>query len=486
MKNKGTWILLGLVVLLGVYTYFGDFKRKESEEKAKEEQSKVVALAKDQINAIEILREKEPLTLVKAGETWMVEAPLKDAAAPEMVDQFLTEIIDDKSLRVAKEGEKIVWADYGLDDPLGTVVLKTADGKSAKVSVGRQKDFQGNHFLRRDEEAKVLVGNSTWSGRVAKSGTDFRERKVFRQKTADIEKIRLRNSKGEFTLVRKDGVWVNEGQPAWQIDQAKAGDFLTGIGNAKALEFLDPASPALKTSGLAKPSAEVRLFAKGAAGETAPTWTLQVAKSKDNVFFGKVSEPDLTVKLDAFEAGKLLEQTEYALRDGKLPFALATADVKQIDYKSPRHDLVLNHDGAAWKVEKAPPEHEAQMGKVTDLLTKIRDAQVTHFLDSKTQNLFKNAVHHLKLVGGDGKDLLALDWTAPMKLKLNGAETNVVLMKTTAFAEPFAMDEGTVKAWDVDQISKAKAPPPPPPGTEHQPATGGASAGPDEAAKEAP
>ncbi len=470
MKNKSTLVLLGVVVLLGLYTYFFEFKKKEADEKVKTEQSKIYQLEKDQIVSFEIARENDPILVTKATDGWNLEKPIHDAAANEMADQFVTELIDDKSNRVAKEGADINWADYGLDKPLATFILKNNAGKSVAIKVSAQKDFEGNYFLRKDDENKVLVGSGLWLGRTGKTFSDFREKKVFRKKTADVDKVTIKNSQGEFTLVMKDTQWINEKHPDWKLDQTKVREAITGIGNMKALEFLDPSTTDKKTFGLASPTGHVSLFLKEAAQTNKPTWTVQIAKSKDNIFYGLVSEPNLVVKLDGFETGKVMNLSENGFRDGKLPFVLAAGDIKKIEYKGPRHDLALQQEaGGNWKIDKSPPEHESQQAKVVNLLTKVREAQVSHYLDSKTQNLFKSADRHLRLMSADGKDLLGLDWTAPIKLKLNGVDANVVLMKTTAFAEPFAMDEGTVKAWDVEQITQAKAEKPaaaaePPPG----------------------
>ena len=54
-NNKATWILVGVVVLLSLYTYFGEYQGKEKE-KTREEQQAVIlkGINADQVNLIEI------------------------------------------------------------------------------------------------------------------------------------------------------------------------------------------------------------------------------------------------------------------------------------------------------------------------------------------------------------------------------------------------------------------------------------------------
>ena len=56
MKNRGTWILFGAVVLLSAYAYFGEYKGKEKAKASKELKSVILKdIKQDQISSTEIL-----------------------------------------------------------------------------------------------------------------------------------------------------------------------------------------------------------------------------------------------------------------------------------------------------------------------------------------------------------------------------------------------------------------------------------------------
>ena len=52
MKFKGTWVLFLVVLLLGAYAYFGEYKQEIDEQKKKEEETSLVTSKVDQISSI--------------------------------------------------------------------------------------------------------------------------------------------------------------------------------------------------------------------------------------------------------------------------------------------------------------------------------------------------------------------------------------------------------------------------------------------------
>ncbi len=456
MKSKGTWFLVGFVVLLGLYTYFVEFKKKEADEKAKDQQAKIFQLEKEQVTNIELQTETDKIILEKSPEGWSMTSPIQDAASNETVETFLNDLIAEKSDRVAVEGDNIDWKEYGLENPKGKVTLKDNTGATTTVAVSGQKDFNGNFFLRRNQENQVLVGGYAWLSRTSKVSTEFRETKIFRHLGSTIESVKIKNANGPVELVNKDAKWLVSGHPDWTIDQDKVREMTTGLGNLKSIEFLgEPVASKFKQYGLDKPevSIEVKLSGKE------ETWSVNIAKTKDSIYYGVVSNPNLIVKLDGFESDKFFKYQASGFRDGKLAFKVGEGDIKTIKVQDESIDVELMQEGGSWKMVKGPPGNLASQEKVIGLLSKVREAKVGYFLDKKEQGLYKNPKSRVTLLGEGEKELFALNWTQPMKLKIGGSDKMVVLMSTSQSSEPFAMEEATVSSWNIKNLV-AKAPEP--------------------------
>ena len=99
MKNRGSWILFLVVVLLSLYAYFGEYKGKETEKIAKEQKALILKdIKQDQINTIEINNLEQKISLSKNTEGWVLLSPTSDSADNAEIDSWLKQLVEEKSL----------------------------------------------------------------------------------------------------------------------------------------------------------------------------------------------------------------------------------------------------------------------------------------------------------------------------------------------------------------------------------------------------
>ncbi|MGZ5279084.1 MAG: DUF4340 domain-containing protein, partial [Pseudobdellovibrionaceae bacterium] len=237
MKRKqlvGFSIVVFLVVAYAGYDYWSS---QEQEAKQSEqlllwngdiEQVKKIALT---ISDSEIQLEKDP-------DGWKMTAPVQDSANTNLIEQYIDGISTEKAQETVVEGGQIDFAAFGLDNPKGVITLTLNSGEMTKFSIGQLKNFQGDAFLRKNDENKVMVVSSTWLSKVEKTALDFRDKRVMRRSNAKTEKLSFQKRKNKFELEKKDSQWIAVGHPEWKLDQNKVREIMAQLNSTEALEFI--------------------------------------------------------------------------------------------------------------------------------------------------------------------------------------------------------------------------------------------------------
>lgn len=288
MKLKGRTILVLCLLLFGGYAFY-DFQQDKKKEEKTMEEVRLLTVNFEQVNHVEIQKGESTIVLDRTVDGWELTAPLKDLADSSVVDDFIKNTVPERVIEVAKEGEGIDWAMYGLDKPLATITFKTSANTQNVFEVSEKRNFEENVFARRDKENKVLVVNSVWQTRANKTVLDFRDRRFLRNKIASVDEVKLKNAKGLLEIKRVDGQWIIPGKKDIKLDQNKVREVLTAIADARASEILEGNT---KSTGLKNLfTMDLTLADK--------KWKAEVAQAKDKMIFANVSEPQFQLKMEA-------------------------------------------------------------------------------------------------------------------------------------------------------------------------------------------
>lgn len=306
MKLKGRSILVFCLLIFGGYAVYDFFKEKKVQEQQSME-ARLMTVEFDQVDFVQIQKESQKIVLKRSVDGWTVEEPLQDAADNTAADDFVKGAFTERIIEVAKEGEEIGWALYGLDKPMGTVTFRTTSGKQNIFEISAVRNFEDNVFARRDGENKVLVVNSIWQTRIAKGVMDFRDRRFLRHKIASVDEVRLKNSKGTMEIRRVDGKWMAPAQKDLVLDQNKVREFLTTIADAKAVEFVSGKMPSLKN-----------LFVMDLV-MAEKKWKAEVGQAADLGIYAKTSEPAQQMKMEAGALDSFIKATLADLRETPEP-----------------------------------------------------------------------------------------------------------------------------------------------------------------------
>ncbi len=125
MKGKQILISLLILVLLSVYLYFGEIKKRQKKEIEQNKQETIYQdLKKDDVTEIVVQTIENKVICKKVGNDWMMVEPLKTFADDSIIGSIIERHSSAKSSRIIEDAD---LSEYGLDKPEVYIELVTKD-----------------------------------------------------------------------------------------------------------------------------------------------------------------------------------------------------------------------------------------------------------------------------------------------------------------------------------------------------------------------
>ncbi|MFN9067197.1 MAG: DUF4340 domain-containing protein, partial [Bdellovibrionales bacterium] len=237
-QNQGVLLLLVAVLALGLYAYFGEYKREINEAKNKESQLKILKFPPDQIKKIRGITAGEVLELDKSVEGWSVKSPYQDQADSEMIDQMLNQMSNEKIVDKIKIQSGIDLTEFGLKNPAGHIEFINNKDEIQKIFISSRKNFENLQYLQVSDQDGILTSGDSWFSFLGKPSSTFRDLRLLRFGISKLESFRLKNNSGEFEIINKEAQWIPKNGD-WDLDQNEVRSYLMQLTQAKAVEILN-------------------------------------------------------------------------------------------------------------------------------------------------------------------------------------------------------------------------------------------------------
>ncbi len=440
MKNKGLLILSGLVLLVGGYAIY-DYQSEKKSEQQKDQQSLILDLKADQISEIKFQTEKEQFSLLRKTEGWMIQEPISEKADESAVNNFVEELSKEKSITMitsSGSNESLDLKVFGLDKPKASIELKDNSGKSVRFTIGSVKNFEGQCYLQKNQDNKVILSSSDWHLKSEKKVFDFRDKRLLRMDISSVKSIHIfgpAKTNENIMIVKKDADWVLSEKQAIKLDQNKVREILTIISATDIKDFMSSGTPSKEQSkilSLANPVLQFELEANDGK-----KWKAKFFKSKENIITAKLTEPDYLVKLSPSDLDKLQQITISSIRDRQEAFNFNKSDIK---------DVLVN-------LKKVTSE------KSKNLIGQLRNMEVLEFADHESTLLPMPEAKgqpktEVQLIGEQDKKIWSLEIGIKKTIPVNGVQTTAYLAKSSSYANFFWIKENDVK----ELIKESEAP----------------------------
>lgn len=208
--NKSIRILLIVFVAL-VALYFLFFRTKERENTEKID-AKLFVADSSKIDKIEIVKTNETIVLEKVNGQWMITKPVNYPADTNAVLPMLKDLKSFVLESVASENP--AKFNTFLDSVNNPQVSTYQDGKLLGTFILGKIQGQGNSFIKKTDENRILLASGLISSNFTKPLKDYRNRVILALNTFNINRLEFKSTdsnKVNFTAVKDS---VNK----WSID----------------------------------------------------------------------------------------------------------------------------------------------------------------------------------------------------------------------------------------------------------------------------
>lgn len=455
MRIGKTYLFAFLVIAAVVAVYFLDYRQSEKNEQQKEMDLQIIKFDKEQINMLEIVKKDEKIILQKSESGWSLLEPIQDKADTDQIEQLVGSIVDEKMLAVAKESEHLTDADlieYGLDQPLAVYNIKNNLGQSKKITIGTQKNFEGNSYLRLDSDNRVYVANAVWFTKAENKLIYYREKRLYRLPLADVTNVKISSLVDNFELKRVGSVW-SSARSEVILDQNKVREVIRKISESIIQDYVfdgEPSSALIEEKGLnRKPIVHVEF---GAAGGI---WAVDVnINDSENAVYALTDRPTRLVRLDPSSWEFFGNLTADSLRDRISVTRFSLSAVQKMYIKYNNKELNFYKENEKWKqegVETGAKESE----KLAEVLNRIHDLEISEFIDKKQADHFKG--NDMVILKTDANNLVyQLNWGPGFKMKKVGKEKDYYYARTQISPSIFALEKERIDRIGLDQLFKKK------------------------------
>jgi hypothetical protein len=294
MKGKQIIVSLIVLVLLSVYLYFGELKKRQQKEMEKNKKETIYPdFKKDDISEITVKTIKQKFILKKTGNDWLITEPISTYADETTIGSILDRHSAAKSDRII---EQTNLSDYGLDKP-EVYIEFTGKDKAFKLNMA-------GYNPTGDSAYASIPGNTTTVYLVPKhlrldcdkELKDFRYKGLMKftdDKVTEIV-VNLKDKDKRYKL-KKEGEWWYVVSPVSKTAKnERVTTYLSYMKNTGIKNFIDSKDEA--KYGLSAPSEFIEVY---------------LDKDKKRVYFGKEEKSQNSRYAKSTEHKEILEIPDY-------------------------------------------------------------------------------------------------------------------------------------------------------------------------------
>ena len=207
MKGKQIIIALAVLAVLGAYLYFGEIKKKESEDREKSEKEAIwPGIVFEQVaEAIITNKETGKIAVKRSGTGWLIEKPKKVDGNKPVLDNVIGGFFRHKIIRKIEQAD---FSDYNIGKTETTITLVTADDKRLKILFGDTNPTGSYAYagIEGDTQTAYMLDASLKTN-CEKKFFEMRFTGIVKLDENLVEKVRVNFKDKKYTLEKKDGLW---------------------------------------------------------------------------------------------------------------------------------------------------------------------------------------------------------------------------------------------------------------------------------------
>ena len=192
MRSRSLLILAAIVVGIGAFILLWERHQPSSDERAELADKVLPGLVPDDVREIRIEGGQATVRLVRSGEAWRLQAPIRFDADSSRVNTLLTTLENleaDRRLGL----DEVEGSDYGLAEPAYRVTLVGPDDRETVLAVGDETALGSDRALQVGGSDEIAITSGWFVSDLDRSVDDWRSRDVvdvFADQVASLEVLR--------------------------------------------------------------------------------------------------------------------------------------------------------------------------------------------------------------------------------------------------------------------------------------------------------
>ncbi|HEY7037910.1 MAG TPA: DUF4340 domain-containing protein [Methylomirabilota bacterium] len=371
-------VLLVLAAGLGGFFFYDTYWLNPRREKAESVKGRIWTVEPKDVEAVTLVRPDGTVRLKRTADGgWEMLEPVKARGDRSVVDDMVTTLATARMDREI-DANPAKPADFGLDPPQAEVRLDVKEQAQPLVlKVGSKNPTGVWVYAREGSKPAVITLSETVARDTARPVADLRDHSVIAFDRRNVTGIDLGVEGDQISLAADEpGKWRIVKPRPLRADSDVIAEFLDKLEGAKATEFVDDAPKSLQPYGLDKPARVTLWIGKDKDRSSRTLLVGRTAPDKKGVYVKREGEPGVLLTADALWTA--LPKNVAVLRD-KVVVSYASDKLEKIEVDHGKSTIVLQKDGAAWKLTQ-PEGLKADTGAVTQLLWKVRDLRALAFL----------------------------------------------------------------------------------------------------------
>ena len=251
MSTKTTLFLLAIAGLLLGFIALYERKQPRSWQAADRERY-VLLFDRNSVEGIDIYSSEDKVKLRKRGSQWVMEAPVKDRANMQAVQEILTlcESLQRESGSI--EADKKQWKAFGVNKP--SVRLKLLGPEMPpELLFGKETAVEGKMYVRLEGSSTVSVTGADLRSMIVRKPDEFRDRQLADFDSQEVTKVSVKTGAGEIDLALQAGRWGVVKPLHARADDLRVTAFLNSVLHTQIAAFLPENGANLNSYGLSEP-----------------------------------------------------------------------------------------------------------------------------------------------------------------------------------------------------------------------------------------
>ncbi len=377
-KNKflGTYIVVGVAVLLGIYVY-------QSEKGGHVDSSavRIFETNKDDISAIELTDNGtgKVIALQKKGKDWKMVKPGDYELDKGEVEGLVNNLADLRIERKVRENISDL-APYGLDKPAYKAAF-TEKGKQKAYMIGKKNPTQVSYYVM-DESGKDLYTAFNYSvDNLKKDLKSLRKKYLADIDPEKLTGVTIKLDAREICLAKSEDKW-SISPYNFECDKNAVSDLLERVKNLKAVDFIDDEPKSLIKYGLESP----RVIISADSGNSRVSILVGKKVTDKEEDYVKVEGRATVYSVDRYFT-KSFDKNYNDFRSKNI-FSFKPADISAVDLdKGGKKIPVLRDKSGKFKLDK--PFNKPADLQVMDLVSFLGTLQAQRFVDDSGKRFEK-------------------------------------------------------------------------------------------------